>query len=142
MRSHTNRAAKKARARRPTPDRNGFAASHRLAGSRGPKEPVARTRVKSKPKPKPKPRAIQPGPPDSHVVQESAIRLRALGDRAPDDLRDPRRRAALSLECWKFTREEYWLRCASADAEEAGASWDELCREVSGSLVEPPEPKK
>ena len=103
---------------------------------------MARTRVKSKPKPKPKLSVIQPGPRDSHVVRASAIRLRALGDRAPDDLRDPRRRAALSLECWKFTREEYWLRCAWADAEKAGASWDELCREVLGSLVEPPEPEK
>jgi hypothetical protein len=103
---------------------------------------MARKPAKSKPKPKPKPGTILPGAPGSHFVRESAIRMRALPNRSPDDLRDARHRAALSLECWKHNGEEYWLRCAWADAEKAGVSWNDLCREVLGSLVEPPQPEK
>jgi len=76
--------------------------------------------------------------PEPHAAGSSATRIRT---HAEGDLRDPRNRAALALECWKHTGEEYWLRCAWSDAEK-GLSWDDLCLSALGIIVDPPEPEE
>jgi hypothetical protein len=87
----------------------------------------------------PKSSLIVREPLEPHVTGTSATRIRT---HAGGDLRDPWNRAALALECWKHTGEEYWLRCARSDAEKGRLPWDELCRSALGVIVAPPEPEE
>jgi hypothetical protein len=82
-----------------------------------------------------KPPAIAPEPLESEVAGSSATRIRT---HSLLDLRDPRNRATLALECWKYTGEEYWLLCAWRDAQKGRLAWDELCRGALGTAVDPP----
>jgi hypothetical protein len=46
--------------------------------------------------------------------------------------------AQLSLECYAYTNDPYWLDCAFADCRKAKLDWDALCMEVLGRTVAPP----
>jgi hypothetical protein len=46
--------------------------------------------------------------------------------------------AYLSLECYVYTGDEYWLSCAFADCSKAELDWDAFCMEVLGKTVPPP----
>jgi hypothetical protein len=43
--------------------------------------------------------------------------------------------AQLSLECYAYTNDPYWLDCAFADCRKAKLDWDALCIEVLGRTV-------
>jgi hypothetical protein len=76
----------------------------------------------------------------SSHLRDSKVRLR-LRPALPHPSHSPRVRATLSLECWEYTREEYWLFCAWNDAKLARVPWDELCGEILGVTVLLPDHK-
>jgi hypothetical protein len=47
-------------------------------------------------------------------------------------------RARLSLECFQYTRDTYWLECAFADCRKGQLDWDLLCQASLGSTMPPP----
>jgi hypothetical protein len=55
-------------------------------------------------------------------------------------LRAVENRARLSLECYRYTQDPYWLGCAFDDCEKGGLSWNSLCRAELGVIMPPPKP--
>jgi hypothetical protein len=51
-------------------------------------------------------------------------------------------RARLSLECWRYTQDPYWLACAFDDCQKGRLDWDSLCQRELGVALPPPEPLK
>jgi hypothetical protein len=47
-------------------------------------------------------------------------------------------RARLSLECYRYTRDPYWLACAFDDCEKGRLDWNSLCELVVGTALPPP----
>jgi hypothetical protein len=47
-------------------------------------------------------------------------------------------RARLSLECFRYTADPYWLACAFDDCEKGQLNWDSLCELVLGAAQPPP----
>jgi hypothetical protein len=47
-------------------------------------------------------------------------------------------RARLSLECYQYTGDSYWLECAFQDCRKGRLDWDLLCQAAVGSTVPPP----
>ena len=55
-----------------------------------------------------------------------------------DTLRVIENRARLSLDCYRYTKDPYWLSCAFADCEKGGLDWNVLCLAALGAAVAPP----
>jgi hypothetical protein len=49
-------------------------------------------------------------------------------------------RARLSLECWRYTQDSYWLDCAFDDCQKGGLDWEALCQRELGVSLPPPKP--
>ena len=47
-------------------------------------------------------------------------------------------RARLSLECYRYTQDPYWLTCAFDDCEKGGLNWNSLCEAALGAALPPP----
>lgn len=75
---------------------------------------------------------------DDQDAAKSATRSRAISHL---DLRDPRTRASMALECWQLTGDEHWLQCAWRDAEKGCLPWGDLCQRAVGVDVDPPHPE-
>jgi hypothetical protein len=59
-----------------------------------------------------------------------------------DALRAIENRARLSLECYRYTQDPYWLACASDDCEKGGLDWTLLCKVALGTEAPPPRPSR
>jgi hypothetical protein len=54
-------------------------------------------------------------------------------------LRAIENRARLSLECYRYTQDPYWLVCAFDDCEKGELDWNSLCEAALGVPLPPPD---
>jgi hypothetical protein len=73
------------------------------------------------------------------AVLDESDRLDSGVHAVPANLGTVENRARLSLECYRYTRDDYWLECASADCKKGGLDWESLCERELGSAL--PRPK-
>ena len=72
------------------------------------------------------------------TVELPPLRVPRIVAPAPGPLGGIEDRARLSLECYDYTRDVYWLKCAFEDCQRGGLDWERLCVVTLGKTLRTP----